>query len=247
MVQETSYPVDERVDIILSQKNPERYTLALRIPAWSKRNEIRINGESITFPPGAYARITREWKDGDSLRLELDLRGRLVRAPGNVNDLAVMRGPIVLALDSRLVQQADYNLWLYPEDTRWQHTDDLGGLTYVLPEPVSSGKEDVYIDTKPAASKPDDIWMAFEVPFLYRYTHFFDHRVETLVMCDYASAGNRYSTHNLFRVWIPQPLYMHEIFPENTWKILYHGDERPAFPERNREINSDNPRMKKQP
>ena len=237
MVQETSYPVDERVDIILSQKNPERYTLALRIPAWSKRNEIRINGESITFPPGAYARITREWKDGDSLRLELDLRGRLVRAPGNVNDLAVMRGPIVLALDSRLVQQADYNLWLYPEDTRWQHTDDLGGLTYVLPEPVSSGKEDVYIDTKPAASKPDDIWMAFEVPFLYRYTHFFDHRVETLVMCDYASAGNRYSTHNLFRVWIPQPLYMHEIFPENTWKLLYHGEERPVFPERNRKIN----------
>jgi DUF1680 family protein len=238
MIQETNYPVGDQVDITIRQKKPERYTLSLRIPAWSKENKIRINGESITYPPGGYARITREWRDGDRISLELDLRGRLVAAPGNVNDQAVMRGPIVLALDNRLVRQADYNLWLYPENTRWQHTDDLGGLSYVLPEPVPSGEKDLYIDIQPAAIKPDDIWMAFEVPFLYRYTHFFDHRVETLVMCDYASAGNRYSTDNLFRVWIPQPLYMHEVFPENTWRILYRaGDTRPVFPERNREIN----------
>jgi DUF1680 family protein len=244
LVQKTSYPFDEQIEITIRQKETEKYTISLRIPAWSKKNKIRINSETITYPPGAYARITREWRDGDRIRLDLDLRGRLVRAPGNVNDLAVMRGPIVLALDSRLVGQADYNLWLYPENTQWQHTDDLGGLSYVLPEPVPAGKEDVYIDLKPAPSKPDDVWMAFKVPFLYRYTHFFDHRVDTLLMCDYASAGNRYSTDNLFRVWLPQPLYMHEIFPEQTWKILYHGEERPVFPERNTEIHTGNSRKR---
>ena len=91
----------------------------------------------------------------------------------------------------------------------------------------------IYIELKPSETKPANVWMAFEVPFLYRYTHFFNHTQQSLVMCDYASAGNQYSTDNLFRVWIPQPLYMHHVFPENTWKILYReGDKRPEFPDR---------------
>ena len=110
----------------------------------------------------------------------------------------------------------------------------------MLPEPVNSIEGDIYIELKPFTSKPDDVWMAFEVPFLYRHTHFFDHTVKSLVMCDYSSAGNEYSTENLFRVWLSQPLYMNGIFPENTWKILYReGDERPEFPDRSGVFSPD--------
>jgi DUF1680 family protein len=230
IVQETSYPAGEKIEIRLHLEQPESYTLSLRIPAWSRQHKVLVNDRPVPAARGEYARIWREWNDGDRIRVVLDMRGRVLASPGSRNDLAVMRGPIVLALDNRLVKEAPYNLWLYPEGTAWTHADDFGGLDYVLPDTTGSAGAEATIELTPAASKPDGVWMAFEVPFLYRYTHFFDHEVRGLHMCDYASAGNGYSTGNLFRVWIPQPLFMQEIFPGNTWKILYPGEERPVFP-----------------
>ncbi len=236
--QETTYPVGEEVSIYIEQRGASEYTLSLRLPYWSNEGEIRVNGEAVPLTTGSYARIHRKWKNGDRIMVKLDMRGRIIQAPGSVNDLAIMRGPIVLALDNRMVHEADYNLWLISQDTKWKQADELGGLDYVLPEPISWGNNvrnnDVrYVDLKPVSTKPDNVWMAFEVPFLYRYTHFFNHTVKPLVMFDYSSAGNNHSTENLFRVWIPQPLYMHQLFPENTWKIFYReGDVRPEFPEK---------------
>lgn len=237
LMQETTYPEDEEINIFVHQNKNEAYTISLRIPYWSEKTEILVNGESIPVNAGEYASILREWKDGDKINMKLDLRGRLIQSPGNVNALAIMRGPVVLALDNRMVDKADYNLWLYPENTKWTFAEDFGGLDYVLPEPVFAGQRNIYIELQAAASKPSGVWMAFEVPFLYRHTHFFDHRKELLVLCDYASAGNAYSTENLFRVWIPQPVYMNDIFPENTWKILYHGEPRPEFPDIRKELS----------
>ena len=46
----------------------------------------------------------------------------------------------------------------------------------------------IYIDLKPIDITLDHVWMAFEVPFLYRPTHFVNHK-NTAVLCNYASAG----------------------------------------------------------
>jgi hypothetical protein len=232
LTQETDYPVNEKILIRLDLPQPERFTITLRIPSWNRNTSLMINGEIMDCKPGSYARIERSWKKGDQIRLVMDLRGRIIRAPGSVNDLAVMRGPIVLALDNRMVKNENYNLWLLPQGTKWEKKEELGGLKYVLPVPTRSANDpDQNVELVPAASKPAGVWMAFEVPFLYRYTHFFDHKQINLVMCDYASAGNLYSSNNLFRVWLPQPLFMNAIFPENTWRILYReGTTRPVVP-----------------
>jgi DUF1680 family protein len=232
LTQETDYPVNEKILIRLDLPQPERFTITLRIPSWNRNTSLMVNGEIMDCKPGSYARIERSWKKGDQIRLVMDLRGRIIRAPGSVNDLAVMRGPIVLALDNRMVKNENYNLWLLPQGTKWEKKEELGGLKYVLPVPTSSANDpDQNVELVPAASKPAGVWMAFEVPFLYRYTHFFDHKQINLVMCDYASAGNLYSSNNLFRVWLPQPLFMNAIFPENTWHILYReGTTRPVVP-----------------
>lgn len=232
ITQETIYPEEKEILIRIDLSKPERFTISLRIPAWSKYTRLKVNNETYICEPGTYAQIKREWKNGDQIQLEMDLRGRIIRAPGSVNDLAVMRGPIVLALDNRMVRNENYNLWLMPQGTQWTFKDELGGLKYVLPKPsLTSDSPDQYIEMIPSTSKPSNVWMAFEVPFLYRYTHFFDHKQINLVMCDYASAGNQYSDKNLFRVWLPQPLFMNDIFPENTWHILYReGTVRPVIP-----------------
>jgi hypothetical protein len=232
IVQETDYPVNGSVLISIDPAKPARFMVKLRIPAWSNNTLLMVNDEIISCTSGTYSSITREWKTGDKIHLELDLRGRIITAPGSANDLAVMRGPIVLALDNRMVKAENYNLWLLPDGTKWNHVDELGGLNYVLPKPcATSASPEQYIELKPVTNKPAGVWMAFEVPFLFRYTHFFDHKQINLVMCDYASAGNQYDEKNLFRVWLPQPLFMNDIFPENTWHILYRdGATRPEFP-----------------
>jgi len=234
LAQETDYPVNNEISIKVDLPQSERFTIALRIPSWSRNTTLMVNGEVIKCTPGSYALIERSWKKGDQIRLVMDLRGRIIRAPGSVNNLAVMRGPIVLALDNRMVKNENYNLWLLPRDTKWEKNAELGGLKYVLPLPTrTAASPDQYIDLVPASAKPAEVWMAFEVPFLYRYTHFFDHKQINLVMCDYASAGNQYSSKNLFRVWVPQPLFMNDIFPENTWRILCReGTTRPEIPQK---------------
>jgi len=219
------------VEIILELEKAARFPLSLRIPAWSKRTLLEVNGKKLEVRSGEYMALEREWKNGDRIRLELDMRGRIIQAPGSVNDLALMRGPVVLALDKRMVEEQPYNLWLYPDSTCWQFKDELGGLNYVLPDTIDRSGMVKYISLEPVSDKPSGVWMAFKVPFLYRYTHFFGHEVRHLLMCDYASAGNRYSEDNLFRVWLPQPLFMNNVFPEKTWKILDPGEERPGFPQ----------------
>jgi uncharacterized protein len=226
LTQETDYPVNKDITILVEPLRTEEFTMSLRIPAWSQKTMLTVNGEAINAVAGTYALIHRKWNKGDKIHLELDLRGRIIRAPGNVNDMAVMRGPVVLALDSRIVKSENYNLWLLPDSTQWTFKNELGGLKYVLPKPCLTENDAVqYIELKPVADKPENMWMAFEVPFLYRYTHFFDHKQINLVMCDYASAGNQYTTGNLFRVWMPQPLYMNDLFPKDTWHILYRDSE----------------------
>lgn len=234
ITQVTDYPVNKDILIYVGLPKPVNFSITLRIPAWNTNSKLMVNDEAINCLPGTYVHIKREWKNGDKIQLEMDLRGRILRSPGSINELAVMRGPIVLALDSRLVKNENYNLWLLPQGTKWQSKSELGGLKYVLPAPCLSANSPVqYVELTPSSSKPANVWMAFEVPFLYRYTHFFDHKQINLTMCDYASAGNQYSVKNLFRVWLPQPLYMNDIFPENTWRILYQpGNTRPELPKK---------------
>ncbi len=233
LTQVTDYPETGKVTISIDPDKSSRFMVKVRIPLWSKITTLMVNDETISCTAGSYVSITRLWKAGDKMLLELDLRGRIITSPGNVNDQAVMRGPIVLALDNRLVKPANYNLWLLPDGTKWNHVDELGGLNYVLPKPCSTPSSvQQYIELIPVREKPPEVWMAFEVPFLYRYTHFFDHKKIPLLMCDYASAGNQYTEINLFRVWLPQPLFMNYIFPENTWRILYReGISRPQIPQ----------------
>jgi len=230
LIQKTNYPADDRIDMEIRQKQPAHYSIQLRIPSWSKNTLITVNGESIACKPGKYLSIQREWKNGDKIAITFDLRGRVITSPGNANYMAVMRGPVVLALDNRYVKSQNVSLWLQPQYMKWKYDKELKS-DYLVMEPTLPLSDSVaYIDLKPVLPAPEGVWMAFGVPFAYKPIHFFYHRKETLTMVDYASAGNQYSQENLFRVWMPQPMYMNDVFPENTWNILYFGiDKRPDY------------------
>jgi uncharacterized protein len=212
MKQNTDYPKSGSIEISLQQQKNQRYTMKLRIPSWSEKTTVTINGDEIAAQPGSYFQIEREWKDGDKITLSLDMRGRIITSPASKNQMAVMRGPVVLALDERLVKQQDQNVYLLHEGHEWKR-DPQWQMDYALLKPVSSFPEQMYIDLVPVETDQDAFWMTFEVPFLIRPSHFVNHEKTTLVMCDYASAGNLFSNESLFRVWLSQPLYLKYIYP----------------------------------
>ncbi|GMV98578.1 MAG: hypothetical protein AMXMBFR83_29270 [Phycisphaerae bacterium] len=99
---QTRYPVEAAVRLIVHLDRPRSFALKLRVPPWSRRTEVQINGEAIPEQPdaGAYLLLRREWKEGDWIALHLDTRIRLVKGePANPGKAALMKGPLVLALD----------------------------------------------------------------------------------------------------------------------------------------------------
>ena len=217
LVQQTDYPVGDEIALTVSPAKKTKFTLKLRIPAWSKNTSLTVNGKSVAAKAGGYAEVSREWSPGDKVVLKLDLRGRAVPAPSGAPQLAVMHGPILLALDNRLTK---------PESVAVHLVADRDG----------------YVALKPSAVKPANVWMAFDVPFEVRPTHYFGHHKIVLAMCDYASAGNGWSSDNLFRVWLPQPLFLPNAYPAETWRLMsveMKVNECPTIPKATSVISKD--------
>ena len=96
------YPVSDHVEIQVTPAETGEFTLSLRIPAWSERTELKVNGEPLTVTPG-YAKIRRTWHKGDRVAITFDLSVKVVEYNGQV---ALQRGPMVLSLDNRLTPAA---------------------------------------------------------------------------------------------------------------------------------------------
>lgn len=193
---------------------------------------LKVDGKEVDCKPGTYSSINRLWQPNDVVTLELDLRGRIIRAPSGAPQQAVMRGPVLLAFDNRLTPAQDSTVWLVAGTQKF---DDATATSkgYVLPtHNFPKNKDEAYIALKLVAMQNDDILMAFEVPFIIRQWHIVNHHEKKIVMCDYASAGNKWSADNVYRVWLPQPLFMGELYPKNTWSIMYPGaKKRSTVPE----------------
>lgn len=103
MRQITEYPVNASVRIEIQTANPEEFNLKLRIPAWSRKTAVTINGEAMPAPcPGSYLRLRREWKSGDTVEIVFDFTSRFwVGADSCEGKVAIYRGPLLLAYDAR--------------------------------------------------------------------------------------------------------------------------------------------------
>lgn len=99
--QVTNYPWDGKVTLTI-KKAKNLQTIILHQPNWCDKYSVKVNGED------AGLRITRKWKKGDVIELNLDMRPRLVEANPLVeeakNQIAVMRGPIVYCLEGQDIQ-----------------------------------------------------------------------------------------------------------------------------------------------
>jgi len=80
--QDTDYPFDGQVKILLQPEKRAFFKLHLRIPDWAKSSTIRINGQAIDvslLTPGNYFIIERAWKKGDIIEIIFPMEVRIVR------------------------------------------------------------------------------------------------------------------------------------------------------------------------
>jgi DUF1680 family protein len=99
--QKTDYPSSGGVTIQVDPAKPATFALRLRIPAWAAGSRISVNGAMPTAArPGTFHELNRQWRQGDTVRLEMPMPFRLVQGRARqAGRVAVLRGPLVFTLD----------------------------------------------------------------------------------------------------------------------------------------------------
>lgn len=180
LLQQTNYPETGKIKLVITPEKEAEFEIKLRIPEWSQQTSLLVNGEMLNdIQPGSYKTIVRNWKKGDKIELNLDMRGRLVRQNGFQ---AVERGPIVLARDSRF-------------------NDGFVDETSIIQN------EDGFVELVPVADKPESCWLAFTAPLVLGTDLEGEMRAPRQIrFCDFGSAGNTWTPESRYRVWLPETL-----------------------------------------
>lgn len=181
IIQETDYPVSGKISLKVKLPKSENMAFRFRIPEWSKQTTLTVNGEPQSgIVSGQNAVIERKWNDGDVITLELEMRGRVIRLGKMPENIAVFRGPIVLARDVRL----------------------QGPPIDAMVSPLVN--EEDYLKLEPVVPIQPGIWMEFKATFKPESYKEEGSQPISLTLCDYASAGNTNDENSRFRVWLPQ-------------------------------------------
>ena len=97
LTQKGEYPYDSQVQFEVKAERAMEFAVNLRIPSWAEGASVAVNGKREAVSAGSFARLQREWKNGDRIELELPMTTRLeavdVRHPDTV---ALLVGPLVL-------------------------------------------------------------------------------------------------------------------------------------------------------
>lgn len=121
IMQQTLYPWDGKIKIVVNPEQPRKFAVYLRIPGWA-RNEplasdlyeflnpsdeqvsLRVNSEDMALDMDqGFACIRRSWKRGDEIEILLPMPVRRVISHANVREnigkVALQRGPLVYCLE----------------------------------------------------------------------------------------------------------------------------------------------------
>lgn len=95
---ETSYPADGKIVLKVFPEKESAFSLLLRVPAFSQKTTVSVNGEALFPCASGFLEISRLWKKGDTVTLTLDVSLRVQQQNGYV---CFLHGPLVLAADAR--------------------------------------------------------------------------------------------------------------------------------------------------
>jgi DUF1680 family protein len=124
LTQATQYPWDGVVRIAVEPEQSSEFALRLRIPGWSRKASLEINGAAVDLKAvmdRGYAHIRRSWQKGDSVTLTLEMLPERIYAHPEVaadaGRVALKRGPIVYCVEGNDNKAAAHRIVL-PRESR---------------------------------------------------------------------------------------------------------------------------------
>jgi DUF1680 family protein len=100
--QDTKFPEQQSTTLTVTAARPAAMPVRLRIPGWLAASPtVKINGRALeaSATPGSYLTLTRAWKAGDKIELEMPMRLTVEVMPDDHKTQAFLYGPVVLAGD----------------------------------------------------------------------------------------------------------------------------------------------------
>ena len=195
----TGYPVQGRVEIKIKLAQEENFNIQLRIPVWSKKTALTVNGQAVEGSAG-YVSVKRTWKNDDTIVLELDMRTKVIKPVSNPRDvifvdiqwmqnyivprvveetpeakfhIALRRGPLILARDAQLDGTVDEAVDICFDG-------------------------DGTVELKPSHKAAFDTIVEFSVP---------QNHGEPFTVIDYSSAGKTWDERSKYACWLPTRAY----------------------------------------
>lgn len=151
--QQSDYTWNGKVRFRVHTAQAASFTLALRIPSWSKGEPmIHIAGNAYAYSPdqivNGYLQITRSWKDGDVIKVAFEVPILRMKGHPNIRQtagrVAIQRGPFVYC-----VEEADNGAELHAlqisdqsELTSYYDRGLLGGLQVIQANASRISSED---------------------------------------------------------------------------------------------------------
>lgn len=122
LTQTSDIPMSNRTSFKLKLNENKSFKLKLRIPDWAKGDvTVTVNGENVSYSDEAgFATIDREWKNGDSVVLEIPMGFTALKLQDSVNTVSFKYGPVLLAakLSNESMNTTTTGMWvIIPEKT----------------------------------------------------------------------------------------------------------------------------------
>ena len=141
LTQETDYPWNGAVKLIVGGRPSFKTEFRLRIPGWCNSFSIRVNGvQANPRMEAGYAVLPGKWKRGDVIELDMDMPVELVQADPRTKEdegmRAIQRGPLVYCMEE-VDNPQDFDGLKISEDASFRTSfskDLLGGVTTIKAE-----------------------------------------------------------------------------------------------------------------
>ncbi len=147
---DTRYPWDGRVKLTIKPEKDASFAVLLRVPDWCEGATVSVGGKIVEKPEmvKGYLRLSRPWKAGDTIELNLPMPPRQVeahpRVRSNTGRTAIMRGPLVYCLEAADNKGRVRHLAL-PRPAKLtvqERSDLLGGVTVVRGTALGAVEDD---------------------------------------------------------------------------------------------------------
>ncbi len=160
-------PWEGNVTIALLLSMPREFTLYLRLPSWSEKAQVSVNGKNIVVNgslavtseptasgydprPSRYFSLRRHWEPGDVIKvlfpMNVRMRSTHPRVKATRGKVALTRGPLVYSLESVDNPGMDlFNIRLDPDSPRPEFSSEYFGGTVVLRARSAGGRPLTFI------------------------------------------------------------------------------------------------------